>query len=143
MAKMLRKKSEDISDFVGYWFCEDGTIVDRSSGEPVTVYSSGIVRLTRKDGRKDTAVAHRLIAEAFVERPEGCNFVKFKDGQPSNRAASNLMWVFGVRDVSTRTLEILKCKQLGWSTAEIAFQFQKTPQYINRLLKEHAKRLQN
>lgn len=36
---------------------------------------------------------HRLVAQAFIDKPKGKEFVNHKDGNPQNNAASNLEWV--------------------------------------------------
>lgn len=136
-----RVRSEDVSDFVGYWLCEDGRIVERDTGMVVTVYGNGTVRLLKSNGRKSNVVAHRLIAEAFVARPKGANFVKFKDGNSNNRAANNLQWVLGVKPISDRSKEIVGLKLEGLTTTQISELMHCTPQYVNRVLRDHKKRL--
>jgi hypothetical protein len=37
-------------------------------------------------------LVHRLVAEAFCEKPEGCNVVNHLDNNPSNNNSSNLEW---------------------------------------------------
>lgn len=139
MAKRVR--SEEVSEFVGYWICADGRIVDRKNGTVMPVYPSGIIRLAKDDGKKSTYSAHRLIAEAFLEQPKGCTFVRFKDGDSSNRSADNLEWTFGVRKVSDRSKEIVGLKLDGLTSVQIAEIFECTPQRINRILKDHHKRV--
>lgn len=36
---------------------------------------------------------HRLVADAFIEKPEGCSEVNHKDLNPSNNNVDNLEWV--------------------------------------------------
>lgn len=47
-----------------------------------------------KDGNKMSCMfsAHRLVAEAFIDNPDGHSFVGFIDGDKTNRSASNLAW---------------------------------------------------
>lgn len=49
------------------------------------------VRL-RKDGKPKTYKLHRLLAEAFLFKPEGKNYVNHKDGNKLNNDLSNLEW---------------------------------------------------
>jgi hypothetical protein len=39
-----------------------------------------------------TYFVHRLVAMAFIERPEGKNIVNHIDGNPANNSATNLEW---------------------------------------------------
>lgn len=39
-----------------------------------------------------TEEVHRLVAESFLENPQGHKVVEFKDGDPSNCSACNLRW---------------------------------------------------
>ena len=56
--------------------------------------------VTNRDGRHYQSVAlkgktylvHRLVAEAFCERPEGCDIVNHIDSNPENNRADNLEW---------------------------------------------------
>lgn len=45
-----------------------------------------------KDGVAKWHSVHRLVAEAFVPRPEGCDIVNHLDNDPNNNAARNLEW---------------------------------------------------
>ena len=49
------------------------------------------VRLT-KDGESKTHAVHRLVAEAFLEKPDGCNVVNHKDRNTNNNCVDNLEW---------------------------------------------------
>jgi hypothetical protein len=44
------------------------------------------------DGRRCTISVHRLVAEAFVHRPDGCDVVNHLDGDKLNNAVANLEW---------------------------------------------------
>lgn len=45
------------------------------------------------NGKNVSLYAHRLIAEAFIEKIEGKNYVNHKDGNKKNNEISNLEWV--------------------------------------------------
>ena len=46
-----------------------------------------------KDGKKKTIKVHRLVAEAFIQNPQGLETVNHKDEVKSNNAATNLEWM--------------------------------------------------
>lgn len=41
---------------------------------------------------KKTYLVHRLVAETYLEKPEGCNIVEHIDNNPKNNHVSNLKW---------------------------------------------------
>lgn len=45
------------------------------------------------DHYKETRTVHSIVAEAFCEKPEGCNCVNHKDENKHNNNADNLEWV--------------------------------------------------
>lgn len=45
-----------------------------------------------KQGKAKWFLVHRLVAEAFLEKPSDCNIVNHLDNNPSNNNASNLEW---------------------------------------------------
>lgn len=44
------------------------------------------------DGKRYCKLAHRLVAEAFIPQPDGCNVVNHKDGNKLNNTIDNLEW---------------------------------------------------
>ena len=49
------------------------------------------VKVTSKDHKRDRYV-HRLVAEAFCNRPEGYDIVNHIDNDPTNNNSNNLEW---------------------------------------------------
>ena len=45
-----------------------------------------------KDGESKLHSVHRIVAEAFIEKPEGCDVVNHKDRNTLNNNAKNLEW---------------------------------------------------
>jgi len=45
-----------------------------------------------KDNIEKTCLVHRLVAFAFIERPEGKHYINHKDGNRSNNHVDNLEW---------------------------------------------------
>ena len=55
--------------------------------------SSGYMRVDLRKGKeKHSVFVHRLVASAFVQKPEGCNYVNHIDGNKLNNNADNLEW---------------------------------------------------
>jgi hypothetical protein len=51
-----------------------------------------LVNLSDGMGGKETVLVHRVVAEVFVENPEGFKIVKHKDGNKRNNTQENLYW---------------------------------------------------
>jgi hypothetical protein len=137
---MRRIKSEEVSKYPGYWICSNGTIEERKTGTILPVYANGTCRLLKENGKKENATLHRLVASAFVPRPEGYNFIKFKDGNSNNRDADNLQWVYAVKNMGGVALEIIALWNKETRTKDIASAFNVSPQYVNRIIHDHKKR---
>lgn len=64
-------------------------------GQPIAPTDSGhkylIVHL-KKDGKRQMRYVHRLVAEAFCEKPPGCNVVNHIDYNVHNNHDTNLEW---------------------------------------------------
>lgn len=135
--KSIMRRSEDYTSHIGYWYCSDGRIIERETGNIVRVYDNGGVRLKNANGKMVNMQAHRIIASTFVPNPDRLKFVGFKDGDSTNLAADNLEWVRSGKVISQQTQDILQMYRMGRTSVEIAYHFGVTPQYVNRLLKDH------
>lgn len=136
----------DISEvderFQGYWVMEDGRLVRWGDGSDVRVYTNGTVQLKALNGIRHNISMHRLVALAFVPNPHGWTFVVFKDGDPTNRRASNLEWSYSAKPVSPKTKEIVFLKESGWGTTQVALEMRVTTQYVNRVWRDYKKRIE-
>ena len=55
--------------------------------------STGYWRVDLQKGKtKRSVFVHRLVAEAFIPKKEGCDYVNHKDGNKRNNNVSNLEW---------------------------------------------------
>lgn len=59
---------------------------------------------------------HRLVAEAFCEKPAGCSIVDHIDSQPHNNHFSNLAWV--TPEQNTRKAHLLRKETIGTPTTK-------------------------
>lgn len=80
---------------------KEGTYFISNSGKVISLYydkysvlkpdiSTGYERV--KINRKNKLI-HRLVAEAFCEKPKGKNEVHHKDGNERNNSSDNLVWL--------------------------------------------------
>lgn len=51
------------------------------------------VHLIDKNGEKKKMYIHRAVALAFLQKPEGCDYVDHIDNNPGNNCVKNLQWV--------------------------------------------------
>ncbi len=54
-------------------------------------YTRPVVGFSHK-GRRTVHLVHRLVAEAFCHKPDGCNVVNHVDADPMNNHYTNLEW---------------------------------------------------
>ena len=77
----------------------------------------------RKNGIKEQKLIHRLVAEAFIEKPEGLNLVNHKDENKLNNNTDNLEWcdhTYNVRYSLERHHE-RKCEGKNLALAVVQF----------------------
>lgn len=92
---MVKQKEEwrTIEDYPKYSVSDLGRVKKRLMLKP-TASKEGymVIGLTNEEGRKRHSV-HRLVAAAFLEKPEGQNIVSHLDGNGLNNKLDNLVWV--------------------------------------------------
>jgi hypothetical protein len=54
----------------------------------------------RNDGKKEVRYIHRLVAEAFCQKVDGCDEVNHKDHNKSNNQSDNLEWCNRIYNVN-------------------------------------------
>jgi len=69
-------------------------------------------------GKTKTAYIHRLVAEHFLDNPDGCRYIKHKDGNKENNCVDNLIWI--CKGNSENFEKIKKLREEGVSLIEIA-----------------------
>ena len=77
-----------------YLIGDNGTVLSLIKRRPLTPHEIRgylAVQIITKDGPK-TMLVHRLVADAFVEKQEGREFVDHIDGNRKNNIPSNLRW---------------------------------------------------
>lgn len=112
-------------------------------------YSRKRVCLVNSQGKRSEVFIHRIVAEAFVNHPKGCNVVNHKDFNPLNNRADNLEWVTDGEnhDYSTRAgrrgyytneqrRSITRDYMRGVKTHEIYEKYGGSYLAINRVIKE-------
>ena len=82
---------------VGYYVSNFGRVLSRKRKKPriisQQISNSGYVRVHLcVNGKGVNYSVHRLVAEAFVEKEEGCDFVNHKDENKLNNNFQNLEW---------------------------------------------------
>lgn len=87
---------KDIKGYEGkYAVTEDGWVwsYKRQKFLSPRINNQGYYRVALcKDGEVKDFYIHRLVAEAYLDKPEGKDVVNHKDENPKNNNVSNLMW---------------------------------------------------
>lgn len=72
----------------------------RNSSSDFTPFHSSIksdgyrhIGIYLNSGKRSFFSIHKLVAIAFIEKPDGRNYVNHRDGNPKNNSADNLEWV--------------------------------------------------
>ena len=88
---------KEVKDYPGYFVTEDGDVYTSKRG-PLRKLSTPVclkyhaVKLSHK-GKVKHCFVHRLVAEAYVDKPDNKDFVNHKDGNKLNNIYTNLEWV--------------------------------------------------
>lgn len=87
---------KDIDGYEGYQITSWGRVFNRKTGKFVLqeINAKGYLRvdLYNEQGKKHMKV-HRLVAQAFLDNPDGKPQVNHKDGNKQNNSITNLEWV--------------------------------------------------
>lgn len=97
-----------IEGFTGYFVSDDGEVYsnlgrgNRRNGKIIPMYRikpralpNGYLRVYMREdatGKRKDRYIHRLVAQAFLPRENGKNFVNHKDCDRSNNHVENLEW---------------------------------------------------
>jgi len=91
-----QKLMDDISvPYGNYIVMKNGSIISNSTGNLLSQFNkNGYPSVTlREGGKSKTKKVHRLLAECFLEQPEGTTVVNHIDGNKENYSLDNLEWV--------------------------------------------------
>lgn len=131
--------------------------------KPVMVLGYHKVSITFKGFRKLMSI-HRLVANAFIDNPEGKREINHKDGVKTNNILSNLEWStssenqkhafkhglqkpkYGENHCMTKLpsayIPIIKeCRKMGFIGKDIARYFRMSPSHINSIIQGTKRRL--
>lgn len=75
--------------------------------------------------KKTTKPVHQLVADVFLEKPEGATIIEFKDGNSSDPSRKNLRWK--VPDKKKESNEKLACKKYKRGTDHWSNQRKENP----------------
>lgn len=91
----LKRDWKQIPDHPDYYASLSGEIVGKHRRIMIgRVDRCGYKNVILREGSLNKQhLAHRLIAETFIDKPEGKNFINHKDGNKVNNAVDNLEWV--------------------------------------------------
>ena len=105
-----KKQFKEYPNYSNYLIYEDGTILNKVSKIVLRVFEPKIVkrkrvRLINDQGEKlELDLAH-IVAELFIENPQGYKFIKHLDGNILNNHYINLEWVHSLLEKPYEEIE--------------------------------------
>lgn len=116
-----------ISGFENYMISNCGRVFNINTGNILSgsVDNKGYIRFDMcLNGKRIVRSGHRLVAEAFLEKTEGKDYVNHKDGNKANNNVDNLEWctpkentrhAFDVLmiDPNAKRKKPVRCKETG------------------------------
>lgn len=83
-----------IEKFPGYCVSNTGKVMNNKTAKILSPWRSknGYMVVRLRDSKNHNLYVHRLVAEAFCVKPNGCDVVNHLDNDTTNNAASNLCW---------------------------------------------------
>jgi len=95
------KEFKAIPSFPGYFVTSEGEVYSLKTGKyRNTCENNGYIQVTlSKNAEQYRTGVHRLVAAAYLEKPEGCEYVNHKNGIKTDNRVENLEWCTKSHDV--------------------------------------------
>ena len=77
--------------------------------------SNSVYAQSRVSINRHHYAVHRLVAQAFIDKPKGKEYVNHKDGNPQNNVVSNLEWVTAKENTHHALVNGLKKMKIPFS----------------------------
>lgn len=131
---------KQVKNFPDYFITSEGEVISQRRGETkkLTPYKLGhylAVRIINDSEYKQVKV-HRLVAEAFLQKPEGMDVVNHLDGNKLNNNVSNLEWTNSLGNSRHYRAMVAQSKSLA-QTQVVSFERMKFLTQAYDMLKGH------